>query len=191
MPCKAATLLSAIFALLLFLIPGSAAFADEGVAGAYGSNSLDQTTTSLKFIQGMGINANFGQIMLFSAAHMQTYRNIVCVLGPTDAQHLVEQELFPVIAKYQPQWDKNLATAWNQLLSEEEMRSLLELKRQSPYASKYQAAGIQAGQAMKASSEDLLKGALGEAMISAWNKVSAEYSKNPATTCKSESRAMK
>jgi hypothetical protein len=45
-------------------------------------------------------------MMLFSAAHMQTYGNIVCILGLTDGRQLVEQELLPVIAKYQPQWDK-------------------------------------------------------------------------------------
>lgn len=185
MPYKTATCLSIIFALLLFLNSGIAASAADGSTGALVSTNSDQTATSLKFIQGMGINANFGQMLRFSAAHMQTYRNIVCVLGSSGAQQLVDQELRPVIAKYQPQWDKNLAAAWNPLLSQEEMNSLLELKRQSPYASKYQAAGAQAGKVMMFSSEDLLKGALGEAMISAWNKVSAEYSGNPATTCKS------
>jgi hypothetical protein len=133
----------------------------------------------------MGINANFGQMLRFGASRMQTFQNIVCVLGGNDGKQLVEQELSSVVAKYQPQWDRNLAVVWIQFLSEAEMQSLLELKQQSPYASKYQAAGPQAGRAMMASSSELLQRALSEGMNNAWSKASSDKSANPAAPCKS------
>ena len=144
----------------------------------------DETSTSLLFVKGLGINANFGQMMRFVGAQTQTYRNIVCILGTGGAKHLMEQEFVPVITKYQPRWDQNLAAVWSQQLSEVEMRSLLELKQQSPYASKYKAAGSQVGPAMMAASSDLLKSAVSEAVNNAWNIANTEHLKNPTTTCK-------
>ncbi|MES2070061.1 MAG: hypothetical protein V4488_06915 [Pseudomonadota bacterium] len=144
-----------------------------------------EAETSLTFVKGLGINANFGQMVRFGAVRMQTYRNVVCIVGSSDAKQLVEQELLPAIAKYQPQWDKNLAAVWMQLLTEVEMQSLLDLKRQSPYVSKYQVAGPKAGAAMMSSSSDILQNALSEGMNRAWSKASAEHSVNPAVPCKS------
>ena len=63
-----------------------------------------------------------------------------------------------------------------------EMTSLLELKQQSPFAAKYQASGPKVGQAMMASSSDLLQLALSEGMNKAWDKVSSERS-SPAAPC--------
>lgn len=63
----------------------------------------DETPTRLSFVKGLGINANFGQMMRFGGSQTQTYRNIVCILGTIDAKQLMEQELVPVNTKYQPQ----------------------------------------------------------------------------------------
>ena len=147
------------------------------------ANATDEPTP-LAFVRGMGITANFGQMLRFGASRMQTYRNIVCAVGSSAGQSLVEQEISAAIAKYQPQWDNNLAAAWSQLLSEGEMKSLLELKQQSPFAAKYQASGPKARQAIIASSSDLLQAALSEGMNNAWGKVPPERASNPAASCK-------
>jgi hypothetical protein len=129
--------------------------------------------TSLEFVKAFGLDANFGRLLRGGAARMQTYRNITCVLGAAPGRQLVEQEMAPITAKYQPQWDRNLADAWGKALTEAEMKSLLAHKRQSPYAAKFRAAGPAVGKAMRVSSSELLTATLSEGMNKAWARASA------------------
>jgi len=129
--------------------------------------------TSLEFVKASGLDAKFGRMLRGGAARTQTFRNITCVLGANPGRQVVEQELAPVAAKYQPQWDRNLADAWGKALTEAEMKSLLAHKRQSPYAAKFRAAGPAVGKAMRVSSSELLTATLSEGMNKAWARASA------------------
>jgi len=58
------------------------------------------------------------------ASNTQTFRMMVDEVGAEKAERMMRSELNKVIPQYQEQWNQNLAAAYAEVLSEEEVRSL-------------------------------------------------------------------
>lgn len=83
-------------------------------------------------------------------------------VGGSLVAEVFDLQIDAAVAKYGPQWQSNMAMAWQPLLSEAEMASLLAEGADSPYSDKYLGLRTEAGQAMQASSQDLFREILSE-----------------------------
>ena len=75
---------------------------------------------------------------------------------------IFDLQIDAAVAKYGQQWQTNMARAWQPLLTDDEMTSLMNEGADSPYSGKYTELRTKAGQAMQASSQDLFREILGE-----------------------------
>lgn len=83
-------------------------------------------------------------------------------LGGTVVAEVFDLQIDAAVAKYGQQWQTNMALAWQPLLTDDEMTSLMSDGADSPYSGKYTELRTEAGQAMQASSQDLFREILGE-----------------------------
>ncbi|MEL7153925.1 MAG: hypothetical protein AAFN51_09095 [Pseudomonadota bacterium] len=70
---------------------------------------------------------------------------------------VLELAISDAVRKYGPEWQANMAAAWDPLMTEAELESLTLAGAQSPYTDKYLELRSTAGQSMQASSQDLFK----------------------------------
>ena len=78
-------------------------------------------------------------------------------------------EIHKLLPKYQSQWDANLATAYANHLSQEELRSLAKSGRSSPYFGKLQQVQPLVSADMQLMSKDILQRLVTEALANAAN----------------------
>lgn len=83
-------------------------------------------------------------------------------------------EINEAVAKYGDQWRRNMALAWEPLLSDDEMISLVVEGADSAHSEKYLGLRSDAGQAMQASSADLFRSILEEVIRNTQARLSAE-----------------
>ena len=77
---------------------------------------------------------------------------------------VLELAISDAVRKYGPEWQTNMAAAWDPLMSEAELSSLTTAGAQSPHIEKYLELRAQAGQAMQGNSQELFKQIMVEVM---------------------------
>jgi len=143
----------------------------------------DEESTSLTFVKGMGISEAIGNSII-GVTQLQVLPDVICALGNAEAKRLVQTELKAAIARHQAQWDHDAAAAWRKSLSEDEMRSLLSLRQQSPYFSKFRAASEAVGQAVMPSILEFHKNVIFEAMDAVRIRTLSVRLESPTESCK-------
>jgi hypothetical protein len=133
--------------------------------------AADPELAALDMVKRLRLGENMKDIGLQAASRTQTYLIITKTVGPEKARAVVTEELGKAAPKYQGQWDRNLASAYAPLFSAEELQSIAEKQRQSPYINKFMSKQNEVGTAMQAKSTELLKSYLTEAMTAAFRQV--------------------
>ena len=120
-----------------------------------------QTTSNpaADLVHNFGVGSNLER-MAYSVAQA-THTN--GMLSPDQAA----AEIHKLLPKYQPQWDANLATAYANHLSPQELRSLAKSGRSSPYFGKLQEVQPLVSADMQLMSKDILQSLVTEALANA------------------------
>jgi hypothetical protein len=139
--------LNMLFALLAFVLPDAA-------RDAYASEVDDSAQA---FVQDRQLGDSLGWLGYQVASRTATFASIVEAIGKTQAQALVKGELERLQPEYQAQWDRNLAAAYAQFFTAEELRGLNSGDGAQMYANKLRAKQNDVGMDMKARSAELLK----------------------------------
>ena len=133
--------------------------------------AADPEAAALDMVKRLRLGDNMKAIGLQAASRSQTYLIIAKTVGPEKARAVVTEELDKAAPKYQPQWDRNLASAYAPLFSAEKLQSIAEKQRQSPHINKFMAKQNEIGAAMQSKSKGLLTDYVTEAMSSAFRRV--------------------
>jgi hypothetical protein len=80
--------------------------------------------TAIEYIEKSKIGSNLSSISHRAIKVTQTYQIIVSKKGESKAKEIVTTELNKSISKYQKQWDSNLAEAYLEFLTINEINSL-------------------------------------------------------------------
>ncbi|WP_426140642.1 hypothetical protein [Pseudomonas sp. DWP3-1-2] len=144
---------SPIAALSLFFALLVLTFADAK-RGAYGAEVDDSAHA---FVQDRHLGESLGWLGYQVASRTATFASIVEAIGKTQAQALVKDELERLQPEYQEQWDRNLAAAYAQFFSAEELRNMNSDNGAQMLANKLRAKQNDVGMDMKARSAELLK----------------------------------
>jgi hypothetical protein len=124
------------------------------------------------FVNQAQIGRNLRGIALTVATQTVSFTTLAAKLGRADASSAVSQEIDALLPKYQPQWDENIAQAFEKTFSEEELSSLALEGRSSRYASKVREQQNKIGMAMESSSKPILTEMVSEALNAALSKQS-------------------
>ncbi len=146
------------FALAVLLLSSSSAFA------------ADASSAALEMVKKLRLGDNLGTMGSQVATNTQTYRNMVQMVGADRAQALIRDELSKTRPKYQDQWDRNLAAAYAESFTSNELESIAEKQKASPYANKFLAKQSDVGRSMQSKSTGLLQQYVAEALNSAFSK---------------------
>lgn len=109
-------------------------------------------------------------IALSTAKGTVSYQMITEKLGTDDADRIVTEEITALLPKYQPEWDENLARAYEKSFSEEELASLVADGPVSPFVEKVKAQQATVGGDMRATSEPIVAALVSEALKSTMEK---------------------
>lgn len=104
---------------------------------------------------------------------MAGYANLERRIGDSQAQTLVQAELERLQPHYQDTWNQNLALAYTDFFSVEELNSLAKEGPYSRYVDKLKAERADVLQSVRARSTDLLRAFVLEALVAADAKASA------------------
>lgn len=126
---------------------------------------------ALTLVQKYRFGQNLASISYQAASQIQTYRMIVNKVGEQKAQTIVKSEIDKVIPEYQGQWNKNLASAYAQVISPEKLQSLVDEGPSSKYSSDLKAKQNEIGPLMQSKSTGLLNEMLTKAMTSSLNQI--------------------
>jgi len=135
------------------------------------TSAADSHAAALEMVKRLRLGENMKTIGLQAASRSQTYAIIAKTVGPEKGRAVVTEELERVAPKYQGQWDQNLASAYAPFFAAEELQSITEKQRQSPYINKFMAKQNEVGAAMQSKSSELLKQYVTEAMTYAHRRV--------------------
>ncbi|MBT2338975.1 hypothetical protein J7E36_07370 [Pseudomonas fluorescens] len=120
------------------------------------------------------IGRNLPSLALLAGKNTTTYAMIAEKLGNARANSALSEEINALLPRYQPKWDENLAVAYEQSFSPEELSSLATEGRASKYASKVRERQAEIGQYMQSSSKPLLTALVSEALKAALTKSIAQ-----------------
>ncbi|UVM48086.1 MULTISPECIES: hypothetical protein [unclassified Pseudomonas] len=123
--------------------------------------ALDEART---LIAKAHIGGNLSTLALSAAQRTVTYVTIASKLGSTKARNAVSDEINALLPKYQPEWDENLARAYEKSFSRTELASLAAEGHASKYASKVKEQQSEIGAVMQSTSEPILIALVTEAL---------------------------
>jgi|APLak6261694702_1056217.scaffolds.fasta_scaffold05898_1 hypothetical protein len=126
---------------------------------------------ALNLVQKYRFGQNLKPISYQVAYQTQTYKMIVNKVGEQKAQSIIKSEIDKVVPEYQVQWDKNLASAYAQVISPEKLQSLLNEGPSSRYAGELKIKQNETGPLMQSKSTGLLNEMLAKAMASAFSQI--------------------
>ena len=89
-------------------------------------------------------------------------------LGEADTDDYIKRALEQTTAKYQDQWNQNLALAYSQHLSDEAIQSLHYNGKHSPFFEELSQQQTAIGKTMQESSRELLKQVISETLDTAY-----------------------
>ena len=148
-------LLRAILIALALVLPLAANAADQTPP-----TPEEPSEAAMQFVEGFSDDHLSGMLSRIGArqppmiALSQLHGQIVAAVFDT--------EIDEAVAKYGPEWKRNMARAWTALLTDEELASLTADGVASPYTDKYVGLRQDAGQRMQALSQDLFRLILAE-----------------------------
>jgi len=122
-------------------------------SAAFATSSQDAASV---FVSHFQMGKDLQKIAVAASSRTQTYRMVEATLGAEKARVVVSNEIGKVLPKYQTQWNQNLAKAYANYLTAEELTSLAEQGRNSKYFSKLRSMQPAIGSDMKALSEPIL-----------------------------------
>ena len=135
------------------------------------SFAAEPSSVALAMVKKLRLGDNLPSMGYQAATTTQTYRIIVQSVGPEKARTLITDELNRARPKYQDRWDKNLAASYSESFSEEELQSIADRQKASPYINKFLAKQGEVGNSMQAKSTELLDSFVTEVVSGAFNKV--------------------
>jgi hypothetical protein len=159
---------------LMRLVTLAAAILSLG--GGPASRASQPTETPLaaaELVRELRLGGNLQSLVTAAATRTQTFQVMTAETGPGPAAKAVKEAIAQVLPRYQRQWDANLAAAYAEHFTREELQSLAREKRASPYAAAYQQRQGAVGSSMQRLSSSLLTEAT-TAVLSAAYKVSAQ-----------------
>ncbi|MDR7284374.1 hypothetical protein J2X84_003212 [Pseudomonas corrugata] len=113
---------------------------------------------------------NLPALALSTAQGTVSYSMIAEKLGADDANRIVSEEITALLPKYQPEWDENLARAYEKSFSEEELASLVAEGPASQYVEKVKAQQATVGGEMRSTSEPIVAALVTEALKATMEK---------------------
>lgn len=116
------------------------------------------------------MGSNLPAIALSAAQATVSYSVIAEKVGADDAKRVVSEEITGLLPKYQPEWDENLARAYEKSFSEEELSSLVADGPASQYVEKVKAQQATVAGDMRATSEPIVVALVTEALKAAMEK---------------------
>lgn len=123
--------------------------------------------SALAFVQERHLGESLGWLGYQVASRTPTFGSIVEVIGKTQAQALVKDELQRLQPQFQAQWDRNLAAAYAQSFTAQELRAMNKGDDPPMLANKLRAKQNDVGMDMKARSADLLRDFVSQALNNA------------------------
>jgi len=150
----------ALLALLLLDAPSSALAAPSN-------------DSALVFVQQRHLGDSLAWLGYQVASRTATFAAIVQKVGKVQAQTIVQDALQHQQPDYQEQWNRNMAAAYAESFTPEELRQLNEGNPSPALAEKFRVKQKDVGISMKAKSGELLKSFVANALLEAQNKVSA------------------
>jgi len=138
------------------------------------SNSASEGTPALNEARTLVAKAHMGSnlpaLALSMAQGTAPYSVIAEKLGADDASRIVSEEITALLPKYQPEWDENLARAYEKSFSEEELASLVAEGPASQYVEKVKAQQTTVGEEMRSTSEPIVTALVSEALKATMEK---------------------
>jgi len=123
--------------------------------------------SALAFVEERHLGDSLGWLGYQVASRTVTFGTIVNAIGKTQAQTLVKDELQRLQPQFQAQWDRNLAAAYAQAFTADELRALNKGDDPPMLANKLRAKQNDVGMDMKARSADLLRDFVTQALDNA------------------------
>ncbi|GFM51121.1 hypothetical protein [Pseudomonas capsici] len=120
--------------------------------------------TALLFVQERHLGDSLGWLGYQVASRSVTFASIVEAVGKNQAQDLVHKELQRLQPDYQVQWDRNLAAAYAQSFSAQELQSLNEGSGSLSLLNKLKVRSNEVGIRMKERSSELLETFVAQAL---------------------------
>lgn len=122
-------------------------------------------SVAVEFVNKTGVNKNFQYFLLQAATYTTTIMGLSKEYGANQVFEILKIEIDRVVSKYKDRWDQNLADAYLEYFSVEELESILKEKRNSPFAAKFKEQQAAVGAIMKESSRPILEEALPEVLM--------------------------
>ena len=122
---------------------------------------------ALALVDRYDLGSNLERMANDVAKATHTYGLVAQVHGANNASAVVAREIEKLVPIYQEQWNKNLANAYSTHFSQAELRSLIAMGKNSPFAGKLVAERHVVSQNMQQHSEALLKELVTEALTNA------------------------
>ncbi|MDO7898363.1 hypothetical protein [Pseudomonas citrulli] len=107
---------------------------------------------------------NLPSLALLAGKNTTTYAMIAEKLGNARANSALSEEINALLPRYQPKWDENLAAAYEQSFSEQELSSLVAEGRASKYVATVRERQAEIGHYMQASAAPVLTALVTDAL---------------------------
>jgi hypothetical protein len=128
-------------------------------------------TAAREFVRRQHLGSNLKPLAFAAAQKTQTFAILVSKIGASEARVLVSDELNSHAHQFQGQWDENLAKAYAQHFTPEELESLASGGRNSRYVRKLREKQDAVGESMQRVSTPILTAYVTAAMTSAYSKI--------------------
>jgi len=125
-----------------------------------------------EFVQRQHLGGNLKTMAFATAQRTQTFAMLVSKMGVSEAGRLVSSELDKHAHQFQEQWDDNLAKAYAENLTRDELVSLASEGRHSRYVGKLSEKQRAVGESMQRMSMPILTRYVTKVMTSAFSTIS-------------------
>jgi hypothetical protein len=131
-------------------------------------------TAATEFVRRQHLGGNLKQIGFMTAQKTQTFAMLASKIGISEAKGLVANELDSHTYQFEEQWNENLAKAYAQNFTSEELASLASEGRNSKYVHKLREKQEAVGESIQRMSAPILNAYVTAAMTSAFSKISTK-----------------
>ncbi|MEE3504725.1 hypothetical protein QN399_00360 [Pseudomonas sp. 10C3] len=156
------TACNVILGLLIFVL----------LAGPRSALAGQGNDVALAFVQQRHLGDSLAWLGYQVASRTVAFATLVQKVGKTQAQTTVQDALQHLQPRYQEQWNSNMATAYAESFTPDELRELNEGSPSSALANKFRARQKDVGMSMKAKSDELLETFVSKALLDAQDTVS-------------------
>jgi hypothetical protein len=130
------------------------------------------SAAALSLADSLGAQAQFRNFLKLVALRTTTLRGAASKSGAAVVTTILDEEIERTAPLYEPDWQRNMARAYAELLTEAEMQSLVADRQRSPHNEKLNRVMPIAGERMKQLSEPLLRTAAEMVVTNTFMRVS-------------------